>query len=383
MTQLLEEPTGLDCDLAEICQKRDKIDRESQKQRVAQRESRCKAGQLRADANSVQHCGKMNEASPETYAHYALRGSRLFGDFCREENIRAGNEEYCLQAFAEWLLGKRPFWADGTWRSVRAAATFFISRVPDNDAEEASALIEAAGQPLLRESNPDRTVACLVRYDDFEKIRDRARQNTRSENASWLADFMLAGVATGLGPDEWRLTKLAQTANRSGGERVQLYVFDLRCSRPGVPGSYRTLDVSTFSVEVREAIRRLSDQGRDWAASGQFASRKHAISTLLSETAGPLFPEKHLNYTLDSFQYQAIANFQTLYNHKREEISALLGDLFIGVQTPNYAHRDRSWTASCIPGHPRPAPSAVRRFGRILKIYDDRNELWKLRKRRR
>jgi hypothetical protein len=262
---------------------------------------------------------------------------------------------------------------------VRAAVSYYLTKIPDYDAEEAIALIEAAGQQLLRESIRDQKVVSFLPYDQFEDIRDRIKLNTRSEDASWLADFMLAGVATGIGPDEWKLTKLAQDTSPAGDERTQLYVFGLRCTSLGAPGSYRILDISALSADVRDAVRRVSDQGRHWASTGQYAYRKHAISTLLSTTFAALFPQKVLRCTLDSIQYQAIANFQTAYG--REEISALLGDAFIGLPAPNYAHRDRSWAGSFVPGYPKPDAKAINRFRRILKIYDDRRTLKELRKR--
>lgn len=366
----------LDFDLAELAQVRENLDRVAQKQRVAQRDSRRKAGLLSADAHVVHQSGTITNAAAETLALYAHRGLRLFNDYRREANIPSGNEEYCALAFSEWVLGKRPLWADGTWRSVRASVSYYLTKIPDNDVEEAIALIEATGQPLLRESTRDQNVVSFLPHKQFEDIRGHVKLDTRNDDAIWLSDFMLAGVATGLGADEWKLTKLSQGTDSSGQEYAHLYVFDLRCASLGAPGSYRILDISALSADVRVAVRRISDQGRHWASTGKYASRKHAISTLLSTTFAALFPRKTLRCTLDSIQFQAIANFQATYKH--EEISALLGDAFIDLPVPNYAHRDKSWAKSCIPGHPKPDAKAISRFRRILKIYNDRRTLQEL-----
>jgi hypothetical protein len=141
-------------DLAELAQMREDLDRLAQKKRVAQRDSRHLAGLFQAGADAVHRSEKITEADAETLAHYASRGLHLFNDYRREANIPHGNEDYCVLAFSEWLLGKRLLWADGTWRSVRAAVSYYLAKIPDYDAEEAIALIEAAGQQALTREHP-------------------------------------------------------------------------------------------------------------------------------------------------------------------------------------------------------------------------------------
>ena len=112
-----------------------------------------------------------------------------------------------------------------------------------------------------------------------------------------------------------------------------------------------------------------------WRASAwiRYANRKSTISKLLERTGRELFPRMQLRYTLDSLQHQCIANAQTRCG--RPEVSAILGDLFVGESSRNYSHRRRAWDDSHITAIPEPMKESVLRFGRILKMYDDRKAL--------
>jgi len=263
-------------------------------------------------------------------------------------------------------------WSEGTWRSNRAAAKFYIRGFPDDHVDQALALLEYPGQRILHRAEAG-DVACLMDRAHFERIRDSLRLVSRSENALWLDDFLVAGVFTGLGSDEWMLTELGLQAKGFRDERLLLHIFNTRCSRLGANGSYRTLDLSMFSADVRETIRRVSDLGREWALAGEYANRKSTISKLLERTGRELFPRMQLRYTLDSLQHQCIANAQTRCG--RPEVSAILGDLFVGESSRNYSHRRRAWDDSHITAIPEPMKESVLRFGRILKMYDDRKAL--------
>ncbi len=348
-----------------------RIEQTKEKQRVRQRKSRLAAGKLQAGSVAVELDGRIHDASPEMLNVYRDRGAGLYFGYRWEECIPAGDGDYCVVGFAEWLLSSRLLWSEGTWRSNRAAATFYIRGFPDDRVDQALALLEFPGQRILHRQDDD-DVACLMDRAHFQKIRDKLRLVSRSDYAVSLDDWMVAGVCTGVGPDEWMLTELDLRAE-GVDQRFLLHIFNTRSTHLGSDGSYRTLDLSEFPADVLEIIRRVSDQGREWTLAGEYANRKSTLSKLLELTSRELFPHMRLRYTLDSLQHQSIANAQTRWGHV--EVSAVLGDAFIDRNLRNYAHRRRAWDDCYITAIPKPSKESVLRFRRILKMYEDRKAL--------
>jgi hypothetical protein len=124
-------------------------------------------------------------------------------------------------------------------------------------------------------------------------------------------------------------------------------------------------------------VERLAKGTLEWALAGKFAQRKNEVSKLLRQTADLLFSRMELHYTLDSLRHQFIANMKTVY--RREELSALIGELFIDDRASNYVNRRRTWDHENITEIPLPLEDQVRRFRGSLAIYEDRRALRALR----
>jgi hypothetical protein len=83
--------------------------------------------------------------------------------------------------------------------------------------------------------------------DHLNKIR-RALPllHPRSKAAFWLDDWLVAGLSTGLGPDEWSLTEIERWPNKTADEDFWLHVINAHATQVGYRGSYRTLIYPDF-----------------------------------------------------------------------------------------------------------------------------------------
>ena len=363
------------------------IDQAREDTRTSQRRSRKARGAFTGDDEAMDSPGRIPKPTTDTLSVYRERGRGLFERYRREEQLYVSIQDVGPRDFAIWLLGVRPFWIESTWRANRIAACTFIRSVPHQQSDEALALLESSigRRPLYQFRSPTAEVAdvrsvtaCRMNYDHLKKIqRALPRLHPRSEVVFWLNDWLVAGLFTGLGPDEWSVTELARRPGETSAEHFWLHVINAHATQAGHRGSYRTLDLSGFSLETRGAVARLADRARQWTLAGKFAQRKSEVSKLLETTSKTLFPRMDLRYDLESLQHQFVANMITVYG--REHISALIGELFIDDQPANYTNRRRAWRDEQIVEIPVPLKDDVERYRRILAIFDERRVLRRLR----
>jgi hypothetical protein len=218
----------------------------------------------------------------------------------------------------------------------------------------------------------DQAVASRVDHSHFWKILNGLRLHARGEVVAWTVDWMWAGIHVGLHPDEWRLTNIEERSDPAGGTKFLLHVFNERVFDTKVAGSFRTIDLSELSGDTRGAVERLVRRTREWTLKGSFALRKSEVSKLLTETAHAAIPRMTLNYTLASLRHQFIDNMKEIYPH--ENISALIGEMFIDDQAPNYRNQRRAWHSDHIEV-PVPLEANVSRFRRSLAIFLERRPL--------
>jgi hypothetical protein len=360
-----------------------------QRYRQNQRRSRLRRGVFEAGTEAVDRLGRIFTATPDTIETYQHRGRALFARYKHEMAPRLEMDDLDPLDFVIWLEGVRPFWDDTTWRGNRQAADAFIRTVPHANLEEALAVLQSirGNQPPFANAPSSETsfasapssetsVASQMEYSHFQKILKALRLQSRSEIIGWTEDWILAGVHVGLHPDEWRLTDIEQQLDHPQGEKFWLHVFNARVSDTRLAGSFRTIDLSKLSLDTRGAVERLVKLARRWTLDGTFVLRKSEVSKLLTQTANIEIPRMRLNYTLESLHHQFIANMKAVYRH--EEVSALIGEMFIDDRAPNYSNRRRAWESNCIEV-PVPLEVDVSRFRRSLAIYRERRSLRALR----
>jgi hypothetical protein len=348
-----------------------------QQYREDQRRCRLAQGSMDAEAGSLLHSGPtVSTATVDTYLH---RGRLYFRRYQRETTPDLRMEDLDPIDFVTWLDGVKEFWTPSTWRSNRQSATAFVGAIPHENRQEALAVLHAMRKHASRnETAIHVTEASLIKHQHFQKILKALPLQSRSQTGCWLTDWMIAGVHTGLRPDEWSLTDIEEQPNHPQGEKFWLHVFNVHVTETRLANSFRTIDLSNLSIETRRAVSRLSNVAREWTLAGKFAHRKSAVSGLLRTTGRQLFPRMQLHYTLDSVHRQFIANMKTIYG--REEISALIGELFINQRLNDHANHRPSWETERITEIPVPPDRLVLRFRRSLAIYEQRRALHMLRK---
>jgi hypothetical protein len=349
-----------------------------QRYREDQRRSRLRRDAFEAGAEAVDRPGRIIAATSDTIETYQRRGRSLFARYRREMANRLEMDDLDPLDFAIWLEGVRPFWDDATWRGNRQAADAFIRTVPHYNLEEALAVVQSIRgnqSPFVTAPSSETSVASRMEYAHFRKILNALRLQSRSEIVGWTEDWILAGIHVGLHPDEWRLTDIEHRPDHPQGEKFWLHVFNARVFSTSHVGSFRTIDLSNLSVDTRGAVERLVKLARGWTLDGTFVLRKSEVSKLLIETADTLFSMK-LHYTLESLHHQFVANMKTIYRH--EEVSALIGEMFVGDRASNYRNRRRAWDSDYIEV-PVPLEMDVSRFRRSLAIFRERRSLRALR----
>jgi hypothetical protein len=353
------------------------IDEYREKNRKKQHRSREKRGAFAGDDKATVSPECMSGATADTLLVYMYRGQALCARYKHEEQINASNEDIDPRDLVVWLLGVRPFWTESTWRANRIAASTLIRTIPHEGSDEALAFLDRIGRRPLYQYRPstlagvDASSARRMDYKHFEKIRRTLPLLPhRNKACSWLNDWLVAGLSTGLAPDEWMLTEIEPDKT---GEHIWLHVVDSHAAEMGLRGSYRTIDLCNFSAEACEAVVKTADRARQWTLAGSFAQRKSELSGLLGVTSKTLFRRTKLRYDLESLQHQCIANMTTIYT--REHVSALIGALFIGDKS----NRHQPWDSENIIQIPIPLEDDVQRFRRMIAIFETRRELRKLR----
>lgn len=325
--------------------------------------------------------GRVNIATPDTYQKYFLRGLGLIGTYKHERNIRTSTEDIDPRWFADWLIATRePFLKSGAWRVHRQAATAVIYTIPSVYTDEAIGILnedfqvgdDKGNRGAGSRANKGLKAEFMI-YDHFQHLKQKVREMGSSEACLALRDWLDAGVYTGLRPMEWELAFIEKHPDRPcpHGERIWLHVVAARGEHGH--GTYRSLDVSGFSVEALSAVERTVQRSHVWTLSGQWPTWQSEVSKLFCSACEELFPRMRLKYTLHSLRHQFIANMSTIYN--RERVVAMSGHDVTGAQREHYIKRRIAWTEAQLEGVPAAVTEQVARTRRRLRAFDERREI--------
>jgi hypothetical protein len=325
----------------------------------------------------------LTAATPETLGTYIARGRGLFNRYKRVTNSSVSLEYMDPCIFVEWLLGIKPLLSNGTWRNYRASAAATVQSLARTHMDEALAMLNADRQVGSDNGGRgDREASVSSRaprmdYRHFQRLKRSLPGMSRSQVVDWLIDWLDAGIHTGLRPTEWPLTTLEKRSDpRFPNGRVWLHVVSTQAGEG--PGIYRTLDLSNFTTQTREAVERMVERSRDWALTGRSSARQSEVSRLFNQTCKVLFPRMLMHYTLYSARHQFIANMKTIYSP--EEVAAMIGDIPIEMEVEQYAKRPAAWTKEEITERPMPDIQQVARMKKRLDVFEEGRELRELKK---
>jgi hypothetical protein len=344
-------------------------------------ERKASQGRPRRDADADAYV-----TSAGTQAKALRRGKSLFRSFVRESGVQQMDaEDADPRDFVDWLFSRKVSLKMSSWRTYRAAGLAQVQTVPHTSCDEAVAMLVAdigSGADEGRATQRGRRVglapsARAKRFDktDFDQALHQIWNLSRSDAVPWVRDWLSAGINTGLRPLEWASADLevSDDPSRSRGRRALLYVVNANASRIiGAVYVQRTLDISNFSDEALDAVRRMVDRAGEWTLAKQFEMRQSQCAQILYEVCATLFPLQRQRYSFYSLRHQFIANMETIYEPAK--VAALVGHLDNETADEQYGKRRSAWLKEEIREVPVPMPALVKRMSKQLKLCEQRRK---------
>lgn len=300
-------------------------------------------------------------ASQETKELYERCGRRLAAKYVRTEASGMAFEDVDPRDFANWLLARKPFWDDSTWRMNRAGAIAVIHTIPSSHITEALAWLYSDLQP--GSGSRERESANQIEQHQIEKLKT-ALGDQNSKPARWLEIWLDAGISTGLHPTEWPLATLEirHDASAPHGRRVWLHVIMGHVEEEWL--THRTLEISKFSEAAVTNIQHMIYNASEWAVEGKLAERQGQIARLLRVTSKKCGFK--LQYDLHSLRQQFIENMRSEYGDAG--VAALVGHLCINNERKHYTKRRAAWKEIGVVV-PWPSRPLVARMQKRLEMY--------------
>lgn len=361
--------------------------RDAHKRKLAER---AKANGRDPGANSTEVVQGMTR-SEKTHEKYLERGRALVRRY-RKETGNVDTSIYSLDPveFTNWFFSLKPTLKSSAWRPYRQSAKAILSTIPHDNIDEAIAMIDAdISEGLTSKSTstvkdgienrakmPKKTSAAKEKKfpkNDFDKVLSTLKYFSRSKFAPSLADWLVAGISTGLRPIEWATTELEIKNEGDGQREAWLYVLNAKSTNGRANGVVRTLDLSNFSDETLRAVQRMSETGNEWFLDGSFDSMKSQCSQLLYSVSEKLFKGRNKIYSLYSLRHQFMSNAKTY--HKPEAVAALAGHGVDNTASENYGKKRSSWGPDEIVDRANPVSEEVASVRQTQNFYDARQKL--------
>lgn len=343
---------------------------------------------------------KIITVSKQALKKYRDEGTTLLKRFVRET---AGREVTTVQAahlkgvkpgtFAEWLVAMKPKISKATWRAYKQAGLWIIEHWPDpavDQAERVSAYEWLAGQNAAgaRGANGATTEAGdgaspsrakrlrSIPIADLEAIiSELARRGSKGgqkpsdHKTAWVVgDWLIAAVATGLRPVEWRQARLVFQGGYAwpsiaddfhydpavqGDDafleipptweppdgRIFLIVHSTKHSNNRGNQAVRTLEISDFPLEIIQSIARMVWRGA--GRTGEWGDIQMLGRKLLRRVQLDLWPRRKTSISFYSARHQAMANW-------KDSIGTFAAAVLAGHGIPDgperyYSARANSW----------------------------------------
>lgn len=354
------------------------------------REFANRAAQAKSSGDAVLGSSATLTRTPETLEQYEKRGRQLLGRYRREMNMDPA-VAYDPREFASWFISMRPSLSAPTWRSYKQAVLYVLTAVEGIEASDAVAIIEAdsawEGEMAIRPPKKKEPVrkkntankAKTIPFQDYEKLDAYLRLRAWSKHAQTLRDWLRAGLATGLRPDEWQYTEVVQQPDPAPGypDRLKtiLFVLNAKSTNGRANGVMRTLDISDFDEETIYAVMRMSDNGMSWFRTKTFDSMQSQCAQILYRANEAIWKRREATtYALYTCRHQFILNMRAI-DLRDEEISALIGHLVTDTQLEHYGKRGKGWSIDKITNRPKADPDEVSTVRRTLTMAEQRSRL--------
>jgi hypothetical protein len=346
-------------------------------------------------ANSTATVGGKTR-SEKTHKGYIERGQQLVKRYRKQAGLSTSNILTIDPVhFVNWLFSIKPTVTADAWRPYRQSAKAVLATIPHDDTEKAIAMIDAditeaaetstrkpPSAPVImadgRAKLPRRTSALKEKRfpkKDFDQVVNYLKYFSKSKHAEVLADWMMAGVATGLRPIEWQATDLEikDDPESTFGRHVWLYVVNAKATNGRGNGAHRTIDLSGCRDETVAAVKRMSEAGMQWLVDGEYDQIQSQCSQLLYTVSNKLFRKRQKVYALYSLRHQFVANAKTY--HDPASISAMCGHIVTDTAITSYGKKRSGWDPEDILDRAVPVAEEIATVRQQHKFFEDRLKL--------
>lgn len=346
-------------------------------------------------ANSTPSVGGKTR-SEKTHQGYIERGQQLIKRYRKQAGLSTSNMLTIDPVhFVNWLFSIKPTVTANAWRPYRQAAKAVLATIPHDDIEKAIAMIDADITEAAETSHQEIDTKPIITTDgkrrlprntsarkekrfpkrDFDKVVNYLKYFSKSKHAETLADWMIAGVATGLRPVEWQATDLEIKDDPSSlyGRHVWLYVMNAKATNGRSNGAHRTIDLSGCQDETIAAVKRMSEIGMQWLVEGVYDNKQSQCAQLLYSVSQRLFRGREKVYALYSLRHQFVANAKTFQDPA--SISAMCGHIVTDTAITSYGKKRSGWDPEDILDRAVPVPEEIATVRQQHKFFEDRIKL--------
>jgi hypothetical protein len=286
-----------------------------------------------------------------TIEQYRARGASLMAQYRREASLDGSTPDLSSVAFVGWLLGQSARLRPGSWRIYRLSVEQVISDADAPDAAHALSLLRDAS--VRTKGSDDRKTSAKrlkrIPREDYERLCAWLVRPGASSRSYETRDWLVAAVATGLRPGEWREAVLDE-------DTAKLTLRNEKATNGRALGTHRTLHLLGHDARDMAAVRRMCERGVQWHADGDYDACREACSAILRKACQTLWPGRDRTYALYSARHQAVANLKATLPLK--DVAAALGHRVTDTCVSNYGKRRCAWKTSSVP-RPNPKASAL------------------------
>ena len=304
-------------------------------------------------------------------------GKRLLARFQEElgilDQIPTPQQEVLLPIWTKDLLKSVPY---KTWYNIRKqvlrilryhltltqekAREFLYSSVVDKALEENKKKANTLYPPDLSQNRPfivdgfgNVKQARFIDYHNFNLMIKFLREEIKSEYGELAANMFVAGVATGLRPNEWTCTILIDDDNLipSDSKVCILSLLNAKSSNGPVNQAARNLDLSDLWAPDLDAVTVMVEQGRFWRETGTFKNDYIKIKKVMKTVNLAIQLAEGYFVSMYTARHQCKNNIEIITSP--EEVSAILGHKTLGTAKYDYGAKDRAWLPEEMSAIPR------------------------------
>jgi integrase len=250
--------------------------------------------------------------------------------------------------FALWLVDRKPAYRHATWRLYRRAAEYHLSTI---SAWHAVAILRSDVGKMpergsARNKKTPRTSARKRKHipqGDFKKLINFLRSRSKSKLGSFVADWLEAGLLTGLRPCEWAKARVGEG---------KLFVVSAKYAPWRSHKRHRIIDIAQFDSEQVAIVTRMAMEGEAMQEYHTYALMQRRAAATLRTACLSLWPSGSRLYCLSGMRHQCTSHCKA--SMTPSEVAALLGHSSSRTATRNYGRRTGAWPLDVRPPIPIP-----------------------------